>query len=285
MNGLMLHAGANTATFEQVLESRTPSPSDTHYPIPHAKLIETVVAHVEESGWSVGSSEFGLWDVNGMTAARMFGVLSLTPKLGTENTAMVPFGQEQRAIAEKVQGLVVGVRNSHDKSFAASMAVGARVFVCDNMSFSGDIVIGRKHTLNILRDLDRLVAQAVGRIAAMRVSHERRIAAYMDADLSDAEVHDIVIRTVDAKVMANAFIAKVLEEWRHPQHPEFEDRNGWSLYNAYTQVFKGTNPLDLVGRTIRLHGLLDMQFGALEEIPEADFEVVEEDSTFDVRVN
>ena len=38
-------------------------------------------------------------------------------------------------------GLVVGVRNSHDQSFPASIALGSAVFVCDNLSFCGEITI------------------------------------------------------------------------------------------------------------------------------------------------
>jgi hypothetical protein len=36
-------------------------------------------------------------------------------------------------------GLVAGVRNSHDKSFPASLVLGASMFVCDNLSFSGEV--------------------------------------------------------------------------------------------------------------------------------------------------
>lgn len=57
--------------------------------------------------------------------------------------------------------------------------------------------------------------------------------------------------------MATSYIAKVLQEWRQPQHAEFEPRNAWSLMQAYTEAFKGTNTFDLSGRTRRLHGILE----------------------------
>src|SRR5262249_51585397 len=50
-------------------------------------------------------------------------------------------------------GLVVGLRNSHDKSFPAALALGSRVFVCDNLAFSGEVKLSRKHTTYIWRDL------------------------------------------------------------------------------------------------------------------------------------
>ena len=34
--------------------------------------------------------------------------------------------------------LVLGLRNSHDKTFPASLALGSQVLVCDNLSFFGE---------------------------------------------------------------------------------------------------------------------------------------------------
>ena len=48
---------------------------------------------------------------------------------------------------------VLGLRNSHDKTFPAGIVAGASVFVCDNLSFSGEIKFARKHTRFIVRDL------------------------------------------------------------------------------------------------------------------------------------
>jgi hypothetical protein len=39
--------------------------------------------------------------------------------------------------------LAIGFRNSHDKSMAVRIAVGASVMVCDNMLITGDINIRR----------------------------------------------------------------------------------------------------------------------------------------------
>ena len=52
-------------------------------------------------------------------------------------------------------------------------------------------------------------------------------------------------------------IAKVLKEWRSSEHEEFAPRTAWSLHNAYTEIFKGSNPVDMTARSLRLHGLLD----------------------------
>ncbi len=59
--------------------------------------------------------------------ARFFGVLSLKSEYGDYSDT-------------------VGLRNSHDKRFPIGISFGSRVFVCDNLAFSGDRVIRRKHT-------------------------------------------------------------------------------------------------------------------------------------------
>ena len=63
---------------------------------------------------------------------------------------------------------------------------------------------------------------------------------------------------MDSQIVANAGIAKVLKQWRGSDHEEFAPRTAWSLHNAYTEVFKGSNPVDLTARSLRLHGLLDL---------------------------
>ena len=51
-------------------------------------------------------------------------------------------------------GLSIGFRNSYDKSMAIGIAIGAEVFVCDNLSLTGDITIMKKHTLNVWKGLE-----------------------------------------------------------------------------------------------------------------------------------
>src|SRR5207237_3200224 len=65
-------------------------------------------------------------------------------------------------------GLVVGLRNSPDKSFPVGLVVGASIFVCDNLSFSGEVYLARKHTVYVERDLPHLVERAVGRLTDLR---------------------------------------------------------------------------------------------------------------------
>ncbi len=145
---------------------------------------------------------------------------------------------------------------------------------------SSEVVIGRKHTKHIMRDLFRLVAEAVGKLGTMRDKQDRRIESYKLTDIGYAVVHDVLIRSVDAQVISNANIAKVLTEWRKPQHDEFAPRTVWSLFNAFTEVFKSFNPFDLTARSQRLHGLLDLLSTDLGNDPnQVDLDVPEVEYT------
>jgi hypothetical protein len=155
---------------------------------------------------------------------------------------------------------VLGLRNSHDKTFPAGIVVGSQVLCCDNLAFSGEVKIARKHTRYIVRDLPRLVQSAVGKLMDRWHHQDQRLATYKLADLDDRTAHDLVIRACDVGVCPNKLIPRVLHEWRQPRHPEFQPRTVWSLFNAATEALKG-NLIELPRRTQALHGLLDSHVG------------------------
>jgi hypothetical protein len=166
-------------------------------------------------------------------------------------------------------GMVVGVRNSHDKTFPAGLCLGSRVFVCDNLAFSSEVVLSRKHTSFILRDLPGVVMSAVSRLVEARGQQDRRIAAYKRHELSEMEAHDLLVRAVDARALPAKWLMDSLKEWRKPRHPEFEKdgHTGWRLFNAVTEALKGSSDLHaLPQRTQKLHGLMDAACGVFNRV-------------------
>jgi hypothetical protein len=237
MNGMILHTGAEHVSRDQVLCSDTPQGTSTWFPISHKRILETTETFLEHAGLRVVDQSHGLT----RGAGRYFGMLEVEGE-----------GRDY--------SLVIGLRNSHDKKFPAGLCVGANVFVCDNLSFSGEINLARKHTRFINRDLPGLIARAVGKLGDLKRHQDQRIAAYKMRDVGDVLAHDLVVRAVDRRVMPISVLPKVLKEWREPRHEEFQNRNGWSLFNAFTEALKGRNIAELPGRTQRLHGLFDATF-------------------------
>ena len=90
-----------------------------------------------------------------------------------------------------------GLRNSHDKTFPAGIVAGAQIFVCDNLRFSGEVKLARKHTIHIVRDLPRLVQSAVGQLMDRWHHQDTRLATYKLTEVEDQTAHDLVIRATD----------------------------------------------------------------------------------------
>jgi hypothetical protein len=157
----------------------------------------------------------------------------------------------------------VGIRNSHDKTFPAGLVAGTKTLVCDNLAFSGLVSISRKHTRWAERDLHQLTARAVGQLGDKLIQLDHRIERYKEVEITDARAHDLVIRSLDAGVVTTTQLPEILREWREPSHAAFLPRTAWSMFNAYTESFKTLNPHTAVRRGEALHGLFDVETGAL----------------------
>lgn len=242
---LCLHTGARRVDRDQLAQAYTPLRTATWVPIPHDRLLRNVVYSLERSHMNIVAESHGLTpDGN-----RYFGLLQVAGD-GGDNGTGIPGNPSDF-------GLVVGLRNSHDKRFPAGLVVGASVFVCDNLSFSGDIRLARKHTAHVERDLPELVDVAIGRLGSLRLKQEQRFLAYKGREISDAHAHDLIIRAMDAHVVPVTKLPEVIKEWREPRHPEFcEGRTAWRLFNAFTEALKG-NLGELPRRSLAIHGLID----------------------------
>lgn len=237
---LCLHCGAHEVARSAIATVSTPRPTDSWVPIPHHQLIQTVERTLKSTNLSIGTQAHSLTH----DGQRYFGLMEIVGKSTSEDYCCI-----------------LGLRNSHDKTFPAGIVAGASVFVCDNLSFSGEIKFARKHTRFILRDLPQLVERSIGLLSLKWHDQDKRIAAYKQAELEDAEAHDLIIRACDVSVCSNRLIPQVLHEWREPKHDAFEPRNVWSLFNSFTEALKDGNLAELPKRTEALHGLLDTAVG------------------------
>jgi len=242
MPNLVLHCGARHVPRQDVESAATPPGSRTWQPIAHQSLLHQVESTLVASGLSIGDEAHALWPGGG----RYFGLLEVRNGEAPDDYA-----------------LVVGLRNSHDRTFPAAIALGNSVFCCDNLSFAGEVTIARRHTRFIERDLPRVVHTAVARLSDMRGQQDERIAAYKETKLDERTVHDLVVRAIDAGVLPVTQLPSVLAEWRKPRFEEFaaDGPTVWRLYNSFSESWKGRNLAALPRRCGALNGLLDLACG------------------------
>lgn len=239
MLNLMLHCGANAVERTNLIDCPTPQPTDTWQPIAHHHLLETVESMLSQTGLNITNQAHAL----NREGQRYFGLM-----------------QVANGHSESDYALIVGLRNSHDQSFPAGLVLGSGVFVCDNLAFSGEVVLSRRHTKHILADLPQLVERAVGQLGDLRGLQDQRIDAYKTQRVSDRQAHHLLIKLLDAKVLPVTQLPGALREFREPTHPEFLDqgrRTAWTLMNSVTESIKGRSLDELPKRTQALHGVLD----------------------------
>ena len=241
MNGLMLHCGGQLKSREEVFAVSIPEATNSYVPLPFESFLTRIEKQQAVEGILVKEERLALSN-NGQ---RMFGLLALE---------MPTYGNQDYRC-------VLGLRNSYDKSMSTGVCVGASVFVCDNLSFNGEVTFARKHTANLLRDLSWLIAETVSQLPNRFREQATTFETYRKAELSDADAHDLIIRLTDTGGINIGDIRNVLKEWREPRHQEFAEngKNAWRLFNAVTEVIKG-DLWRLPARTTKLHDLLNSKF-------------------------
>ena len=237
---------SNAVTETEIYRSETPPETRTHCPVPHGKFVDQVKAALGFHKWDINSSEYGLYpgkigDVK-YPDASMFVIMNISK----EGIQTGDGGDE----------LALGIRNSHDKRFAAKVAVGLVVMVCENLDFYGEYVTGHKHTSNVNENLLPRIFGMISNIDGAHTDHAEQMELYRWRQISDTETHDIIVRCVDDKVFPWAYGEKVLKEFRNPRHEEFKDRNVWGFNNAVTEILKARNTRYLSDSTRKLHNLL-----------------------------
>jgi len=235
----MLHCGANAVNREDLGKVETPSATKSWQPIRHDTLLSTVESALQREGLRIFHECHAL----GKNGDRYFGLLQIIGH---------PCAPDYAA--------VLGLRNSHDKSLPSGIVAGTSVFVCDNLCFSGEIKLQRKHTPMIWRDLPELARTAVDRLVHNLMVNDSRIDRYKSSLISDVSAHHLIIRSMDESVITPRQLPHVLDEWRSPRHEAFQARNLWSLQNAFTEVLKG-RLINLPRSTARLQHLLDHHAG------------------------
>jgi hypothetical protein len=214
----------------------TPPPTDTWRPVPHADVVETLTNSAAVRGLRITAERFavlsGTYHPTPDTAvelsgARLFGSMDFAPI----SAMLFPPGCTPSA----------GFRNSHDKTFSLSILSGARVLVCANGVLSAEHIVSRKHTsgIDLSAAIDRALDAFLESIRGFQATYER-LSAWQ---LSRADAHSLVVELARAGAFASCDILPVVNEFEHPQHEEFKDRNAWSLYQAATEVMKKQSPV------------------------------------------
>jgi hypothetical protein len=231
---LVVHRGGWEATKTDLACVPVPESTESYHPVPYHRFIEEVELHIPRFGLQVRSSQFALAREGG----QMFGVLTCS-----------------NGTPDRDYALAIGVRNSYDRSLAVGLTLGSRVLCCDNLAFSGEVTMHRKHTANVFRDLPDLIYRMLSQVAAMRERTDGEIAAMKVCELQPAAAHHLMVEAIRLNVLPASRLPKLIEAWEESVRPEFLPRTAWSLFNAFTEVQKGAPPRAQMAGSLRLSSL------------------------------
>lgn len=216
--GLIMQEGKFVSR-DEVAKTETPCSTATWRPVPHIDVIEAVTEVIHAHDWEIEGEKFGL----ASEGRKMFGVMEIAHSSSPE---------WRRCI---------GIRNSHDKSFAVGLSAGIVVCVCSNMAFGGTTVVKRRHTCGIVLAelIDRAVASLEDDFLTVETVSEEQKDAYLK---NDDEARSCIVKAAELGVINSCDILPVYREFKQPSHEEFAEPTRWSLLNAFTETVKKYSP-------------------------------------------
>jgi hypothetical protein len=95
----------------------------------------------------------------------------------------------------------------------------------------------------------------------MELDQSQRFEAYKNATLRTPE--QVMVDLLRAKVIGPALLGNLVKEWDTPAHEEHAEfgNSAWRMFNAATEVMKGTSLELYPARTGRLHQVIDRSIG------------------------
>ena len=149
--------------------------------------------------------------------------------------------------------LSVGFRNSYDRSMSIGIAIGASVFVCDNLALQGEVAVMKKHTKNVWTALEDLAITTLYKSGKNfeQIVNDSEVLKYRS--LENEQAFQMMGLLFGKGIISPRQITVLKNKWLKPEHPEFQPRNEWSFYNACTDALKSTPPVSIMEKHIRLH--------------------------------
>lgn len=236
-SNMILHRGAEIVDREALDMVTIPPGTSTWYPVGHGHVVDRTKDALQQAGFSIEREQLAIT----RGGDRFFGTLDLRSPLSPGVS------------------LAVGIRNSIDKSLPIAFAAGSRVFVCDNLSFSSEVVISRKHTRFGDERFTEALSLAVQSLGQFRDVEAARIGQFQAKAITDIEAESTILRSFEHGIVSNRLLPKVIQEWRSPSYAEFKPRTLWSLFNCFTTIMgdrQKSNPQQFAYMTIRLTDML-----------------------------
>ena len=213
---LIAHRGAKIISKEQLKMIPPPEGTSTWKPVAHDKLLSVLENEVQSRGMTITKTQLAVQRDGTM----FFGILDLKSE--------TDYGDYTSSL---------GIRAGNNRKMSIQIAVGARVFVCDNLAFSGAMIaLKRKHTSKL--SVEEEIKKAIERYKHQFALYSESIEQQKTIKLTDSEARSIMFRAFEERDLPIKLFHNVITNYFEPEHVEFKPRTLWSLNNAFTESVK-----------------------------------------------
>ena len=200
----------------------TPQATSTWRPVPHVELVGTMLEQAGDFGLTPVREQYAV----GRRGLALFGVIDF-----------------QNGYKHADRQMALGFRHSNDKDIALRINGGVHVFVCDNLSLSGETVAFKKHSRGL--HLAEMIREGLGKFLDVFKRFNAKIEEAEQAVISDDQAKvklfdmrykGILPVSLFDDAAANYFRATDLN------YADSTPRTTWGLHNAVTRAVKALAP-------------------------------------------
>jgi hypothetical protein len=242
-----------------------PDETRTYQPLTNEELVNMIYKTARDKSIEIVDEHLGM-DLKGQ---RFFGVCDIRGK---------------DFFRSKIQ-LMIGFCNSYNKSMSARFCIGGKVTVCSNRAFyaytdelTGTYgMVARPHKNWLEEDVKggllSRIQESFDRLDEFVVAQETFYNRLSFINVNDNRAYASIVRAAQDGVINKTKMLTIADEWNRQSvepkdaefewHNEFQDRNAFSLFNAFTQVGKEkfrSNPVQSNMQTIDLTTFFKKEF-------------------------
>lgn len=223
--------GNNRVTEAEVIQVPAVPFTRSFHPVHHRQVLDAIRSGVVATGLEIISSEYVLAN-NGN---RMFGIWDLSG------------GSEELCWS-------IGIRNSMDKSMALGITAGTRVFVCDNLAFSGEFVEFRKHTKGLSYDeLEFMAYRAMKKMVANLTKFQAWHEGLKNFSLTEWDAKILLVEIMTNSIMPPSKFTR----FRDLYFGGVYESTLWGFHETMTDMWRDNNLLTLPQKNRMLNLVLD----------------------------
>ena len=224
------------ATIQELKAVELPEKTQSYNPVSHDWVVDYVENNIADSlkslyGYELKSNHYGL----SRHGQYLFGMASF------EN------GRDDI-------GSCIAYRNSYNKFFSVGFAFGAQVFVCENGMLTGELIVAKKHTMDVYEGITERVGEAIGMAKSNFDLIGQAVDSFKECEVSENMGFQVLgyLRGVDA--LGPRVYEKALEEFKKPTYEEHKDGSLMQVYNSCTEALKIVRyPNKAINYRLKLH--------------------------------